>query len=105
MNLEIIRSIDSMECICELTKELDHLSKIDERGYYDWYFHYINVDSNNLGNCVLPIRVPGGTVGGILINEKMVIRKIEIDTRYVVKTYPDNINELMEKYVGIKIRL
>lgn len=68
---------------CELTKELDILSKLSEHHSYDLFHHYILAD-----NCVkkekcLAIRVPGGTVGGIWIDYENVITKIVINTNYI----------------------
>ncbi|MBQ8570319.1 MAG: hypothetical protein IJ444_02275 [Kiritimatiellae bacterium] len=85
---------------CALTKELDSLSKMDTSKYYDMFHHYILVDQIGLKEKCLAIRVPGGTVGGIWIDENNAITKIHVDTDYVVKTYPSNINELMQKFVG-----
>ena len=43
--------------------------------------------------------MPGGTVGGIYFDNN-IITKIVIDTNYVVKTYPANVNELIQRFVG-----
>lgn len=40
------------------------------------------------------------TVGGIHFDDNNIITQIVIDTNYVVKTYPSNIKELIQKYVG-----
>lgn len=90
---------------CALTKELDALSKINTSEYYDLFHHYLLVDSIGIKEKCLAIRVPGGTVGGVWIDEDRAITKIHIDTDYVVKTYPSNINELAQKYVGEVIEL
>lgn len=52
---------------------------------------------------VIPIRVPGGTVGGIYVDDNLVINKVIVDTTYVVKTYPANINDIVTKYVGERL--
>ena len=44
-------------------------------------------------------------VGGIWIDKNNMITKIMIDTNYVVKTYPDDVNDLMEKYIREKIEV
>lgn len=85
---------------CALTKELDSLSKIDASKHYDLFHHYILVDNIGVEEKCLAIRVPGRTVGGIWIDENNIITKIQVDTNYVVKTYPSNINELIQKFVG-----
>ena len=58
-----------------------------------------------MNNKCLAIRVPGGTVGGIWIDKNNMITKIVIDTNYVVKTYPDDVNDLMVKYIREKIEV
>lgn len=64
------------------------------------FYHYILADEWCKNQECLAIRVPGGTVGGIYFDNSNVITKIVIDTDYVVKTYPANINELIQKFVG-----
>ena len=90
---------------CTLTERLDSLSKMNESKYYDLFYHYILVDRIGIEEKCLAIRVPGGTVGGIWIDEHNTITKIHVDTDYVVKTYPNNINELIQRFVGEIIEL
>lgn len=85
---------------CNLTKELDDVSGISKQHYYDMFHHYILADEWRKNQKCLAIRVPGGTVGGIHFDDNNVITKIVIDTDYVVKTYPANVNELIQKFVG-----
>lgn len=85
---------------CDLTKELDDISGISKRHSYNMFYHYILADEWCKNQECLAIRVPGGTVGGIYFDNSNVITKIVIDTDYVVKTYPANINELIQKFVG-----
>lgn len=85
---------------CTLTKELDALAKLSENHYYEQFHHYILADDYCKKEKCLAIRVPGGTVGGVWIDDNNVINKIVVDADYVVKTYPDNVNELIQKYVG-----
>lgn len=86
--------------VCSLTKELDTVSNITEMHYYNAFRHYILMNSCDIDERILPIRVPGGTVGCICFDENNVITKVEIDTKYVVKTYPSNVKELVQKYAG-----
>jgi len=91
------------EYFCEITDELDKLANIkasDE--FYSWR-HYVLADDFCVKERCLAIRVPGGTVGGIWFDDNNAITKIEVDTNYVVKTYPKDINDQIQKYVGIKI--
>lgn len=85
---------------CDLTKELDNISAISRLNYYDMFYHYILGDKWCRKQKCLAIRVPGGTVGGIHFDNKNIITKIVVDTNYVVKTYPANVNELIQKFVG-----
>ena len=88
------------EYTCDLTEELDSLAKLTDREHYDWYHHYILADDWCINKKCLAIRIPGGTLGGIWIDDNNVITKIVVDTDYVVKTYPKNVNELIQKFVG-----
>ena len=88
------------EYFSDLTKELDDLAKFKENSLFK---HYILADDYCIKENCLAIRVPGGTVGGIWFNQDNVITKIQIDTNYVVKTYPENVEEIIQKYVGATI--
>lgn len=83
-----------------LTKELDKLSGRQEDNYMK---HYVVINDFSLSKKCIPIRVPGGTVGDICVDDNIVITKIFIDTNYVVKTYREDVNEYMKKFVGEKI--
>lgn len=85
---------------CDLTKELDNMSGISRLNYCDLFHHYILADEWCRKQKCLAIRVPGGTVGGIHFDDNNIIIKIVVDTNYVVKTYPVNVNELIQKFVG-----
>lgn len=83
-----------------LTKELDKISGISKRHCYNMFHHYILADDWCKNKKCLAIRVPGGTVGCIHFDDNSIITKIVVDTNYVVKTYPANINELIQKFIG-----
>lgn len=100
MKLDNRRTVLNHEYVCELTKELDSLAKLTEKEFYDFFYHYIVADNYCKKEKCLAVRVPGGTVGGIWIDDNNVITKIVIDTDYVVKTYPSNVNELVQRFVG-----
>lgn len=90
--------------ICELTKYLDEVSKLSDCEYYEFMYHYIVADDLCKKEKCLAIRVPGGTVGWIGIDDNNTIHNIRIDTDYVVKSYPDNVEELVQqKYIGTVI--
>ena len=103
MKLERKNNYSSKEFICNLTKEFDEASGISDK-HHRFFQHYILADEWCRNNKCLAIRVPGGTVGGIWIDDNNVITKIVVDTNYVVKTYPDNVNKLMKKYIGRIVR-
>lgn len=90
----------SEEYRCNFTRELDNISGISKLHYYDMFHHYILANEWCRKEKCLAIRVPGGTVGGIHFDDNNVITKIVIDTDYVVKTYPTNVNDLIQKFVG-----
>lgn len=83
---------------CEITWFLDQVAGLDER------LHYIVINDLLLSDDEDPatyyIRVPGGTVGSIWLDVDHNIRQIFIDTGYVVKSYPEDINEQVKKFVG-----
>lgn len=91
------------EYYCELTNELDELSGVTKE--CELWKHYVLVDETGWCDKCFPVRIPGGTVGGIWFDEHNKITKIYIDTNYVVKTYPKDINEIMKKYIGTEIEL
>lgn len=96
---------DDTEYTCELTDMLDvlgNLTVIEKTGLYR---HYIYISLSNVESKCLPIRVPGGTVGALWFDDNLRITNIYVDTNYVVKTYPSNVNELVQVYVGKLIKL
>lgn len=100
MKLDNRRTVLNHEYTCNLTKELDSLAKLTDKEFYDVFYHYIVADAWCKDKKCLAIRVPGGTVGGIWIDDNNIITKIVVDTDYVVKTYPSDVNEIMQKFVG-----
>ena len=89
---------------CDISEYLDKQAGIESNSRWK---HYVLADTYCLKEQCLAIRIPGGTVGGIWIDDNAVITKIVVDTDYVVKTYPENINELLQEFIGevIEIRL
>lgn len=86
--------------IKEITTELDRLAGLKPER--PWKHYVLASDEPRHDECLL-IRVPGGTVGSIWINEDHVITNILIDTDYVVKTYSADVNEQMQKFIDRKI--
>lgn len=100
MKLEIRRKSTPDEYRCELTKELDLLAGLTQRDSYNIFYHYIFADSCCKKEKCLAIRVPGGTVGDLWIDDNNVITKIVIDTDYVIKTYPNDVNDMIQRFIG-----
>lgn len=87
---------------CNLTDRLDQLAGFDTKEY-PYYEHYLMDVGKQNDTYEYYIRVPGGTVGSIYTDKDNKIIKISIDKDYVVKTYPDNLDEKLQKYIGKKI--
>lgn len=90
---------------CDLTLELDQISGLSEKEGYYVYHHYLLADRSYVKDHLAAIRVPGGTVGSIRFDGNHKITQVYIDTSYALKTYPKNVNELMKKFIGKKIKL
>ena len=90
------------EYYSELTLHLDKLAGFKSDTLLK---HYILIDKLAKDSKCLAIRIPGGTVGGIWIDDDYKITDVFIDTNYVVHTYPSDINEKMKKYIGEKIEI
>lgn len=88
------------EYYSELTTELDKLADLNPDGFRK---HYILASESFVEEKCLPIRIPGGTVGSIYLDENDVITKIVIHTNYVVKTYQQDVNERIQHFVGERI--
>ena len=92
---------DLGEYFCELTEILDNITeekRLSRR-------HYILAKPCDLRDGVLPIRLPGSTVGGVFVDKDHVIIKVLIDGNYYKDIYPKDINEMLERYVGEKITI
>lgn len=87
------------EYFCELTELMDNITekrRLSRR-------HYILAKPCDFAEGVLPIRLPGSTVGSVFINKNNVITKVQIDGNYYKDIYPKDINKMLERYVGEKI--
>ena len=87
------------EYFCELTELLDNITeekRLSRR-------HYILGTPYDFKSKVLPIRLPGSTVGALFLDSNNVITKVQIDVDYHKRIYPQNLNEMLEMYVGKKI--
>ena len=89
------------EYFCELTEFLDNITEKKRLSLR----HYILALSCDFADGVLPIRLPGSTVGGVFIDKDYVITKVLIDGNYYKDIYPKDINRLLKQYVGEKITI
>lgn len=90
------------EYYCDLTREMDQIIGISPDQYWKHYVLY--ADELMKKDKCLAIRIPGGTVGGIWINDENIITKIFVYTDYyVIEKYPADINEKLAHFVGEKI--
>ena len=89
--------------VCEITWFLDQVAGLDER------LHYIVINDLILFDDEEPatyyIRVPGGTVGSIFLDDDYNIKEIFIDPNNVVESYTANINKQMKKFIGERMMI
>lgn len=78
----------------ELTEWLDDNAGIDKYGCWRHYMHY---SKDDIYEKCLFIRIPGGTVGNVILDNNNIIKEITLSTDYVVKTYTDDVVELVNK--------
>lgn len=93
----------------DLTQRLDELSdrerKIKAYGHAELFRHYLYEAERDLPTGEIAIRVPGGTVGTLFVDEKGNITNISIAENYIVK-YEHNVNLLVnEEFVGKALSL
>lgn len=89
------------EYFCELTEFLDNITEKKR----PLRRHYILGKPCDFAEGVLPIRLPGSTVGGVFVDKDHVIIKVLIDGNYYKDIYPKDINKMLERYVGEKITI
>lgn len=93
-----------------LSRRLDELSdrqkmKDNDPEWECLYSHYLYEAHRTFPTGSIAIRVPGGTVGDVSINDDGVILNIAIATDYVV-SYSDNVNDIINaEFVGTKLEL
>lgn len=106
--IEVKLEIDEIfndKFVSDITKDLDKISNINVSGE-ELFHHYMQYDKFDLEKHMVIIRVPGGSLGYVEYDDNFIITKILIDTDYVVKTYPKDVNdEINKKYIGGKLIL
>ena len=105
MKLEKCKPWNPDAYVCKLTRRLDELAGLDKQEEYDLFYHYLLYDEWDKKHKMLAIRVPGGTVGEIELDEDNDITHIAVDTNYVIDTYPEDVNERIKEFIGVSIKL
>lgn len=100
LNIKKVRGETRKAWTCEITWFLDQVAGLDERLHYIVINDSLLFDDEDEGPATYYIRVPGGTVGSIWLDDDYNIKSIVIDSNYVVESYPANINKQVKKFVG-----
>ena len=87
---------------CDLTTKLDLLAGINS-SENDLFRHYLLGNYYAYKSDVYAIRVPGSTVGQIEVNDENIITSIEVSRDFLITTYPENINDILQEYVGMTL--
>ena len=97
------------EFVGKLTQEIDqnYTGHIRDGILFSW--HYILDVRDSMDKDLFVIRVPGRTIGNIRIDDQNRIKEIIIDNDYHPNNepprYPDNINDILSKYIGEEVEL
>lgn len=98
MNLKFIKNFIGAEYTCELTE------KLDERliGRTPIYRVYILDARDSFDPNMFALRVPGSTLGYILINENMEITEVKIED-FALNRFCGNPNPILMQFIGQKL--
>lgn len=88
---------------CELTKELTSVLKYHNRHFYV-YIYGISIKSDLYVDKVLALRVPGCTIGAIILNDDLTIKEIKIYEDCSFK-FKENTENIIKKYIHEEIQL
>lgn len=103
ITIEPRNGIRDTDYVCEITKTLDRAAGFKEGSLMR---HYLLFDESNIkGPYKIPVRVPGGTVGVVVIDDTNHIKRINVDMDYVVKSYDKNVNTIMKKFLDEELQL
>ena len=92
--------------VCTITEILDKFKKIGinkESGYCHYIFIW-GEDIQSSNDIDLPIRLPGRTVGTVVI-KKGVVKNVYIDSDLGTVWYKEGVNDLLCQYIGCPIKL
>ena len=84
---------------CSLTKELDNLINVLRYG------HYVMIDKYWLKEKLLPIRLPGRTIGNIDFDDNLTITNIRLRKEEYNPTLHTEIDTILEKYIGYHLEI
>lgn len=93
---------------CEITEELDKLCGFDTDK--DSLFRNYLLDTRDVWDNCFAIRIPGRTTGGVYLDENNIITSCVVDKELCGNAkkpyhYPSDTNEILKKYIGVKIEL
>lgn len=84
------------EYVCDLTEFLDQFR---DEGWMPLR-HYIIASELELADGILPLRLPGCTVGAVYLDENQTIRKVVIEDNAYKELCPEDVNEQVAAYTG-----
>lgn len=93
----------SKKYFCNVTKVLQ--TYIDKKFGNNSREIFITITEESLKNRVFTIDMIGATLGAIWLDNDFCITDIDIDDYYTGYIFPNNINELLEKFIGQKIEI
>ena len=98
MKLKFIKNFIGAEYTCALTE------KLDERliGRTQIYRVYILDDRDTFEPNMLVLRVPGCTLGYIMVDENMKITEVKIED-YALQRFCGNPNSILMQFIGQKL--
>lgn len=87
--------------VCAITDTLDEFMKagINKESGYSHYIYYMLEDIKSENYIYLPIRLPGRTVGTIVIKNG-VIQDVHLEPELETLRYKEGINAALSRYIG-----
>lgn len=84
---------------CKLTDKLNEYLE----GCHDWYKVYVHAYENEYDVEGFALRIPGRTIGSILLNPDKTIKEISICSDCLGYFTVDNINDYIQDFIGCKL--
>ena len=89
--------------LCKITKVIK--TYVDKKFGNNSRKIFITITEESLKNRVLTIDMIGAALGVIWLDNDSCITDIDIDDYYAGYAFPNNINEILEKFIGQKIEI